>query len=94
MMCDQEIPNSLWEEASYTIVYVQKRCPHAILEEKTPENVFSSEKSHIKHLRIFRCFVYIHVKKKIRTKIEPSRKKETFVFYSETSKYYGIYVLG
>jgi hypothetical protein len=64
------------------------------LEEKTPEEVFTSKKPSVDHLRIFGSLVYIHVPKEKRTKLEPSGKKGTFVGYSETSKAYRIYVPG
>jgi hypothetical protein len=47
MMCDQDLPTLLWKEASSTIFYVQNRCSHVILEEKTPKEVFISEKPKI-----------------------------------------------
>jgi hypothetical protein len=37
MMFDQDLPNSLWVEATSIAVYIQKRCPHAILKDKTLE---------------------------------------------------------
>jgi transposase InsO family protein len=91
---DQDLPNSLWEEATSTVVYIQNRCPHAILKEKTPEDVFSRIKLEVGHLRIFGCPVYIHVPKEKRTKMAPSSKKGFFVGYSENSKAYKIYVPG
>jgi hypothetical protein len=81
-------------EASSTTVYVQNRIPHKILGNKTPEEVFIGKKPEVNHLRIFGCPVYIHVSKEKRTKLEPSRKKGTFVGHSETSKAYRIYILG
>ena len=36
MMYDIDIPISLWVEATRTAVYIQNRCPHAILKDKTP----------------------------------------------------------
>jgi hypothetical protein len=92
MMCDQDLPTSLWAEATSTAVYIQNRSPHAILGEKTPKEAFTGEKPEVGHLRIFGCPVYIHVPKEKRTKMEPSGKKGTFVGYSETSKAYRIYV--
>ena len=41
MMFDQDLPNSLWEEATSIAMYIQNRFPHAILKDKTPEEVFS-----------------------------------------------------
>jgi len=61
---------------------------------KTPEEVFTGKKPEVSHLRIFGCPVYRHVPKEKRTKLEPSRKKGTFVGYNETSKAYRIYILG
>jgi hypothetical protein len=94
MMFDQDLPNSLWAEATSIVVYIQNKCPHAILKDKTPEEVFSRIKPEVGHLRIFGCPVYIHVPKEKRTKMEPSGKKGVFVGYSENSKAYRIHVPG
>jgi hypothetical protein len=69
-------------------------CPHAILKDRTPEEVFSWIKAEVVDLRIFGCPVYIHVPKEKRTKMEPSGKKGVFVGYNENSKAYNIYVPG
>ena len=94
MMCDQDLSASLWAKVVGTAVYVHNRCHHAILDQKTPEEVFTGEKPDVGHLRIFGCTVYVHVAKEKRTKMEPSGKKGIFVGYSETSKPYCIYVPG
>jgi hypothetical protein len=92
LMFDQDLPNYLWAEPTSTSVYIQNKCPHAILKDKTPEEVFLGIKPEVGHLRIFGCLVYIHVPKEKRTKMEPSRKKGVFVGYNENSKAYMIYV--
>ena len=92
MMCDHDLPSSLWAEATSTTVYIQNKSPRAILEDKTPEEAFPGEKLEVAHLRIFGCPMYIHVPKDKRMKMEPFGKKGTFVNYSETSKAYRIYV--
>jgi hypothetical protein len=84
----------LAREAASTAIYIQNRCPHKALEEKTPEEVFTGKKPSVDHLRIFGSAFYIHIPKEKRTKLEPSGKKGTFVGYSETSKAYRIYVPG
>ena len=86
MMHDIDLPSSLWTEAAGTTVYLQNRCPHFLLGDKTPEEKFTVVKPAVGHLRIFGCPVYIHVPKEKRSKLEPSRKKGIFVGYSETSK--------
>jgi uncharacterized membrane protein YvbJ len=94
MMFDQDLSNYLWAKATSTAMYIQKRCPHAILKGKTHEEVFSGIKLEVGNLRIFGCHVYIHVPKEKRTKMELSGKKGVFVGYNEKSKAYGIYVPG
>jgi hypothetical protein len=94
MMLNQDLPNSLWEEATSTVVYIQNRCPHVILKDKTPKEVFSGIKHEVGHLRIFGCPLYIDVPKEKRMKMEPSGKKGVFVGYSENFKAYNIYVQG
>jgi hypothetical protein len=79
MIHDQNLPMHLWEEVSSTTVYVQNRSPHKILGNKTPEEVSIEKKPEFNHLRVFGCLVYIHVPKEKRTKLEPSRKKSTFI---------------
>jgi hypothetical protein len=88
MIYDQNLSLSLWAEVASIAVYIQNRCPHKALEEKTPEEVFTGKKPSVDHLRSFGNLVYIHVPNKKRTKLEPSGKKGTFVGYSETSKAY------
>jgi hypothetical protein len=92
MMFDEDLPNSLWAEATSIVMYISNRCPHVILKDKIPEEVFSWIKPEVGHLRIFGCPMYIHVPKEKRTKMEPSCKKGVFVGYSENSKDYRIYV--
>ena len=53
MLFNQDLPNSLWAEATGTVVYIQNRCLHAILENETPEEAFSGKKSEVGHLRVF-----------------------------------------
>jgi hypothetical protein len=92
MMFDQDLPNSLWEEATSTAMYIQNRCLDATLKENTLEEVFAGIKPEVGNLRIFGCHVYIHVPKEKRKKMEPSGKKVFFLGYSENCKDYRIYV--
>ena len=94
MLSNLDLPLSLWAEVACTAVYIQNRSPHAILGEKTPEEVFTSKKPAVDHMRIFGTPVYIHVTKEKRAKLEPSEKKGIFVGYGESPKDYRIYVPG
>jgi hypothetical protein len=92
LLNDQGLSMFLWGEAAMTAIYVQNRSPHHILKGMTPEEAFSGKKPNVENLRIFGCFVYSHIPKDKRNKLEPSGKKGIFVGYSESSKAYRIYI--
>jgi hypothetical protein len=72
MIHDQDIPMHMWEEARKTTVYVHKKSPHNVLENKTPEEMFSGEKPEVSHFRIFGCPVFVHFPKEKRKKLDSS----------------------
>ena len=84
MIHDQDMSMHLRVEEARTIVYVQNRTPHRVLENKNPEEVFSGEKEKFIHLIIFGSPIYIHGHKEKRTKLDPSRKKGIFIRYNDT----------
>ena len=47
MLHDQDLPMHLWAEVARTVVYVQNRTPHRVLENKTPEEVFFGKKAKV-----------------------------------------------
>ena len=71
MLHDQDLPMHIWAEAAKTMVCVQNRTPHRVLENKTPKEVFSGKKPEVSNLRIFGCPVYMHIQKEKRTKLDP-----------------------
>ena len=94
MLINLDLPLSLWVEAAGNAVYIHNRSRHAILGEKTPEEVFTKKKPAVDHMRIFGTLVYVHVPKEKRAKLEPSDKKGLFVGYSDCSKAYRVYIPG
>jgi hypothetical protein len=93
MIHDKYLPMYLWAEVAMTVVYVQNRSPHRVLENKTSEEMILGDKPKFNHLEIFGCHVYVHVPNDKRIKLDPSRKKGIFVGYSDTSKAYRAYIL-
>ena len=55
MITDIDLPLSLWVEATETAMYIQNRSPHAILGEKTPEEVFTKKKPAVWHSCVCSC---------------------------------------
>lgn len=90
---DQDLPKFVWGEVTKAIVYIQNRCPHKSLDNKTPKGLFTRKNPSVDHLRIFGCPVYIHIPKEERKKLDPSSIKGIFVGYSNSSKAYRIYMI-
>jgi hypothetical protein len=73
------------------MVYVQKRCPHRVLGMSTPEEAFTGKKPDVLHLKKFGSFVYVHVNKDARKKLELTAEVGIFVGYIETPHNYCVY---
>ena len=53
MFHDHYLPMNLWEKASRTVVDVQNRTLHRVIENKTPKEAFSGKKPEVSHPIIF-----------------------------------------
>ena len=62
-----------------TTVFVQNYSPHWILGMSTPEEDFSGNKPDVSYFKIFGSFIYVHVTKESRKKLEPTTKIGIFV---------------
>ena len=81
----------LWVEACNTAVFVQNRCPHRILGMSTPKEAFTSKKPDVSHFNIFGSFVYVHVTKDAKKKLELTTEVGIFVGYTETPHNYHVF---
>ena len=72
----------LWAEACNTVVYVKKHCTHRVLGMSTPKEAFTGKKPDVSHFKIFCPYVYVHVTKNARKKLEPNAKVGIFVGYT------------
>ena len=91
MLHDQFLPMHLWAEAHNTVVYVQNHCPHRVLGMSTPEEAFTGKKPDVSHFKIFGSFVYVHVTKNARKKLEPNVEVGIFLGYTEMPHNYRVY---
>jgi hypothetical protein len=60
-------------------IYVQNKSLHQTLKNITPEEAFTRVKHDIEHFKIFGCLMYFRVPKEKKSKIDPSRRKDTFI---------------
>ena len=91
MLHDHGLLLHMWVEACNTAVFVQNRCPHWILGMSTPEEAFTGKKPDVSYFKIFFSYVYVHVSKVSRKKLEPTTKIGIFVGYTKTPHNYWVY---
>ena len=60
-MKSKNMPKEFWAEVVQCAIYIQNRCPHARLNEKTPQEVWSGQKPSVSHLKVFGSVEYAHV---------------------------------
>ena len=91
LLLDKGLPGHLWAEAvkaASDILNLRstKRYPN-----KTPNELFLGKKPTIAHLRIFGSFVFTHVSKPSKTKLDPRAEKCILLSFDETAKAYRCY---
>ena len=91
MIKTKNMPKEFWAEAVQCAVYIQNRCPHAILENKTPQELWRGHKPNVSHFKIFGSVAYAHIPDQKRTKLEDKSQKLVFIGYDEKSKAYKLY---
>lgn len=87
MLLDVKMDNKYWDEAIITATYLQNRLLNHVI---TPDELWTSRKPDIRHIRTFGCKAYVHIPKEKRTKLEKCAKIGILVGYCETSKVYRI----
>ena len=90
-MSEKEMPLSFWAKAVHTAIYIMNRTSIAAIHDITPEQQFTGTKLDVSHLKVFGCIAYVHVRDKLRTKLDPKAKKCIFVGYSLEQKGYRCY---
>ena len=88
LLINSKLPRSFWAEAVTKICYFVNRSPSAALKFKTPEEVWIGVSADCKHLRIFGCTAYVHVKQ---GKLDSRALKRVFVGYPEGVKGYKVW---
>jgi hypothetical protein len=82
----------LLAEACNTTIYIQNKCLHRILEDKTHEQAFTGVKLDVSDFHIFGYLFYMHVPVEKRNKLDPSNRKGSFVGYIDTSTDYRVFI--
>ena len=63
MLSGARLGEEFWVEAVETTCYLVNISPSSVLEDKTPQEVWTGTKPSLSHLRVFGCDAYVHVPK-------------------------------
>lgn len=88
MLKSKKMPKDFWAEAVQCAIYVQNRCPHAKLDDLTPQEAWSGHEPTVSHFKVFGSVAYAHVPDKLRTKLEDKSRRYIFIGYDEKTKGY------
>ena len=80
MLADSELPKRFWAEAISTATYLCNLSQINTVQDKTPYEAWTGNKSNVSHLFIFRCDVYAHVLKSERSKHDSKTRRSIFLW--------------
>jgi hypothetical protein len=63
MLSGDGLGKEFWEEVVGTACYLVNKSPSSVLDEKTPQEVWTGKKPSLTHLKVFGCEAYVHVPK-------------------------------
>ena len=83
LLFESGLPKEMWGEALYVATYVTNRSPtNALVENKTPFEMWLKIRPHLGKLRIFGCSAFLLIPKKKRQKLDSKSKRTLFVGYA------------
>ena len=91
MLSGARLGQEFWALAVDTACYLKNRSPTSALVDKTPYEVWSSQKPSVAHLRVFGCEAFMHVPKEKGSKVDNKAKKCIFVGYKDGIKGYKLW---
>ncbi|GJY68640.1 retrovirus-related pol polyprotein from transposon TNT 1-94, partial [Tanacetum coccineum] len=91
MLKSKNMPKEFWAEAVQCAVYIQNRCPHVKLVDKTPQESWSGVKPTISHFKVFGSVAYAHIPDQTRKKLDDKSKMYVFIGYDERTKAFRLY---
>ena len=74
MLSSVGLGQELWAEAVGIACYLVNRSPSSALDDKTPQEVWTSKKPSLTHLKVFGCDAYVHVPKENMSKLDKRLK--------------------
>ena len=79
MLKAKHFPNMYWAKAVNCAVYILNRCPTNSMMNRVHEEVWSSIKKFVIHMRVFGCVAYAHIPDQLRKELDS--KGENCIFF-------------
>lgn len=93
MLLNANLPKMYCTDAIHIASYVINHSPTKFLSFKTPEEVWSSEKPKVNHMRTFVCEAMVHLSKEKRKNWDSKAQKMIFIGYCDHTKGYQVMIL-
>ncbi|KMQ83988.1 retrovirus-related pol polyprotein from transposon tnt 1-94, partial [Lasius niger] len=91
MLADAGLEKKFWAEAIATAAYIIDRAPNKILNNCTPEEIWTGRKPNLSHLRIFGCKAFSLIPTQQRKKWDVKTKECILLGYCQDSKGYRLW---
>lgn len=88
MLQESGLCQRYWGEAVMTALYLKSRCPSVAVAGRMPEEVWTSSRVELGHLRVFGCIVYSLIPEQKRKKLDARSQRCIFLGYSDSTKGY------
>jgi hypothetical protein len=91
MLSGVRLGKEFWAETVGTACYLVNRSPSSVLDDKTPQEVWTGKEPSLTHLKVFGCDAYVHVPKENKSKLDKKDEKCIFIEYKYGLKGYNIW---
>jgi hypothetical protein len=93
MLSGVGLGQEFWDEVVGIACYMANRSPSSVLDEKTPQEVWTGKKPSLTHLNVFGCEAHVHVPKEKRSKLDKKAENCIFIGYKDGLKDYKLWNL-
>ena len=80
------LPNTYWEFAMDTAVYISNRLPSRVNDNLSPIEALTGQAPNVSHIRVFGCLAYVHVPDELRRKLDKKAIRCIFLGFDKTQK--------
>jgi transposase InsO family protein len=91
MLSGAGLGQEFWAEAVGTACYLVNRSPSSMLDDKTPQEVWTGKEPSLTHLKVFDYDAYVHVPKENTSKLDKKDEKCIFIGYKDGLKGYKLW---